>query len=116
MIKTMEKTIKLESGPYLESFERFEKEAKNPAWVFPIRKAGFARFAELGFPTLQHEDWRFTNVAPIAKLPFKPAFEPPSDKPDADRIASLTFGKLPAWRLVFINAHSDAQCPSSTPQ
>ena len=44
-------------------------------WLFPLRKAGLARFAELGFPTLRHEDWRFTNVAPIAKLPFKPIFD-----------------------------------------
>ena len=60
---------------YLENFSHFEREAKQPAWMLPFRKGGLARFAELGFPTLQHEDWRFTNVAPIAKLPFKPVFE-----------------------------------------
>ena len=57
-----------EADQYLETFERFEAQAKQPAWIFPLRKAGIARFAELGFPTLQQEDWRFTNVAPIAKL------------------------------------------------
>ena len=49
-----------------------------PKWLLPLRKAGIASFAELGFPTLHDEDWRFTNVAPLAKLPFKPAAESPS--------------------------------------
>ena len=33
------------------------------------------RFAELGFPTPREEEWRFTNVAPIAKLQFAQASE-----------------------------------------
>ena len=65
----------MENGPYLEKFEQFEKGAKDPAWVRVARKAGISHFAELGFPTLQDEDWRFTNVAPIAKLPFKPVLD-----------------------------------------
>ncbi|HEU0010518.1 MAG TPA: hypothetical protein VFT34_11945, partial [Verrucomicrobiae bacterium] len=64
--------------PLLKAFERFEQAgaSRQPGWLFPMRKAGIARFAELGFPSLKHEDWRFTNVAPIAKLAFKPLFEP----------------------------------------
>ena len=61
-----------ETEPYLQKFARFENETKQPPWVFPLRKAGIARFAELGFPTINDEDWRFTNVSPIAKLPFQP--------------------------------------------
>ena len=60
--------------PYLEKFRRFEPELSQPSWLSPLRKAGMARFAELGFPTLHDEDWRFTNVAPLARLPFKPVF------------------------------------------
>ncbi len=32
-----------ETEPHLEKFERFEKEAKQPSWVFPLRKAGITR-------------------------------------------------------------------------
>ena len=32
-----------------------------------LREAAFQRFAELGFPTTHDEEWRFTNVAPIAR-------------------------------------------------
>src|SRR5262245_20165530 len=63
------------SEPYLAEFESFEKfvSGSSPVWLRAIRTAGIAHFAELGFPTLQHEEWRFTNVAPIVKFPFKPA-------------------------------------------
>ena len=32
-----------------------------------LRESAFQRFAELGFPTTHDEEWRFTNVAPIAR-------------------------------------------------
>ena len=38
--------------------------------VAALRDAAFARFAELGFPTTHNEEWRFTNVAPIARTAF----------------------------------------------
>src|ERR1051325_791805 len=93
--------------PHLQKFERFERErqVKQPAWVFPLRKAGISRFAELGFPTLKDEDWRFTNVAPIAKLPFQPVFESSRDGLTRDSITNFTFTSLPGARLVFVNGH-----------
>ena len=38
-----------------------------------LRRQALDRFCELGFPTMRHEDWRFTNVAPIAGTEFRPA-------------------------------------------
>src|SRR5208337_5188110 len=105
MVQLMANSATKETDPYLETFERFEAQAKQPPWVFPLRKAGIARFAELGFPTLQQEDWRFTNVAPIANLPFKPVLEPSMEGPEPQRIARSTFGRLEAARLVFVDGH-----------
>src|SRR2546428_9221013 len=115
MVQAMQDTALKETDPYSEKFERFEKEAKQPAWVFPLRKAGLARFAELGFPTLQHEDWRFTNVAPIAKLPFRPVFQVARDGLTAETIGQFTFGSLAASRLVFVNGHYVAELSSPGP-
>src|SRR5207249_9390686 len=94
-----------DTDPHLAQFERFETEPKQPAWLFPLRKAGLARFAELGFPTLNDEDWRFTNVTPIAKLPFKPVFQPARDGVTAAAVRKFSFGMLPANRLVFVDGH-----------
>src|SRR5438128_6472803 len=92
-----------ETDPYLAKFERFEEEAKQPPWLFPLRKAGIARFAEHGFPTTRHEDWRFTNVAPIARLPFKPVFDSSAEGVTAETLSERTFANLAGTRLVFVN-------------
>jgi Fe-S cluster assembly protein SufD len=93
-------------------FKRFEQEDKQPSWLFPLRKAGMARFAELGFPTLRDEDWRFTNVAPIAKLPFKPIFQGIPEGLTSETVSRFTFGSLPASRLVFLDGHYSANLSS----
>jgi Fe-S cluster assembly protein SufD len=41
-----------------------------PAWVRERREQASRRFAEVGFPNTRQEDWRFTNVAPIADARF----------------------------------------------
>jgi Fe-S cluster assembly protein SufD len=35
------------------------------AWLSELRRAAFARFEELGFPTPKNEDWRYTGIQPI---------------------------------------------------
>ena len=101
----------MENGPYLEKFEQFEKGAKDPAWVRVARKAGISHFVELGFPTLQDEDWRFTNVAPIAKLPFEPVFEPTRDAVAAKALNQFTFAGLSGSRIAFVNGHFAPELP-----
>src|SRR4051812_37636864 len=91
------------TDPYLKNFERFENQSNQPAWLFPLRKAGMASFAEQGFPTLKDEDWRFTNVSPIASLPFQPMFEPGANVVTSQELESLPFSQLPGSRLVFVN-------------
>jgi len=47
--------------------------AGEPAWLEAARKTAIARFVELGFPTRRHEEWKYTNPAPIAKVEWTPA-------------------------------------------
>ena len=79
----------------LKEFEQLEREAGQPSWLYPFRKAGIARFAELGFPTLKDEDWRFTNVAPIAKLPFHPVLDAPQTELSLNTVSAFALGALP---------------------
>lgn len=105
---------KKELNPQLEKFEWFERQASQPAWLLPLRKAGIARFAEAGYPTLQQEDWRFTNVAPIAKLPFRPILQAIPNELTAEKIAAFTFGGQTATRLVFVDGHFNAALSSTS--
>jgi Fe-S cluster assembly protein SufD len=105
---------KLKPSPaHLDLFKHFEREPKQPSWLFPLRKAGLARFAERGFPSLQDEDWRFTNVAPVARLPFKPVFDNPAKGISRDVLSKFTFSSIPAARFVFVDGHYAAEL--STP-
>lgn len=94
-----------ETEPHAEKFRRFETETKQPAWLVPLREAGMARFCELGFPTPRDEDWRFTNLAPVAKLPFRPVLKASVHGLTSETIGRFTFGGLAAIRLVFVNGH-----------
>ena len=47
-----------------------------PAWVRDRREQAAKRFAEVGFPTTRLEDWRFTNVSPIAEAKYPVAHGP----------------------------------------
>ncbi|MBZ5581076.1 MAG: Fe-S cluster assembly protein SufD [Acidobacteriia bacterium] len=57
-----------QTGAWLESFTR-----QHPAapWIRQLREEAFARFTQMGFPTTHDEEWRFTNVAPIARSRFQ---------------------------------------------
>jgi len=67
-----------------------------------IREEAARYYAAVGLPTTKQEDWRFTNVAPIAKTRFVP---PPQTKNGwrKDRLAAATFPDQGALRLVFVN-------------
>jgi len=62
------------------------------------RDEAFQRFVERGFPTTRDEDWRFTNVAPIANTTFVRGPEAPLSHAV---IAPYLFAGLPA--IVVVN-------------
>jgi Fe-S cluster assembly protein SufD len=104
MAQTKEKQHAQPVDAYVEKFRHFETEASQPKWLLPLRKAGMARFSEIGLPTLRAEDWRFTNIAAIAKLPFNPSFDLVAGVTAAE-LADFAFAKQSGSRLVFVNGH-----------
>ena len=100
------------TSQYLAEFERFEKQTPQPAWVAPLRAAGISSFAEQGLPTLQDEDWRFTSIAPIASLPYKPVFGGAANGTARDALNGSAFAELPGTRLVFVNGRFSPELSS----
>ena len=93
-----------EKDIYRSAFARLEAES-NPVGgsaLIALRTQAMARFAELGFPTLRHEDWRYTNVARIAKTEFRSAVDCSVDL-DERAIVAETFPEAQFHRLVFVN-------------
>src|SRR3954452_12095297 len=71
-----------------------------PAWLQAMRDQAAERFAKVGFPTVRNEEWRFTNVSPIANADL--ALAPTSVALGPARFASFLWADAP-HRLVFVN-------------
>ena len=98
--------VKKSEDYYLKHFRELEKSRtpNAPEWLAELRSEGMEAFAELGFPTTHLEDWKYTNVSPLAGVNFRPARYEFNDK-IAEQIAGLPFAGLSMNRLVFLNGH-----------
>jgi Fe-S cluster assembly protein SufD len=99
---------------YVEGFRRFENGAAGPSWLRPVREAAMRRTTELGFPTSRDEDWKLTNVAPIAKKTFRIA-EADSSVTLED-LAPFVFRGQESARLVFVNGQYSEQLSDTCAQ
>ncbi|MEW6510238.1 MAG: Fe-S cluster assembly protein SufD [Bacteroidota bacterium] len=90
---------------YAARFDQFEKtlNGASKTALHALRREGLARFSSAGFPTTSEEEWRFTNVAPIARIRFVPALTYRTDGVGPQEVAGLAVEG--ALRLVFVNGH-----------
>lgn len=103
-----------EKNIYLSDFERWEMRLTglgSPA-IHRLRKSAIARFAELGFPTPRDEEWRFTNVRPIGKIPFRAVAHYDEGSVSPVQVERASFPMGPCSRLVFVNGHYAAELSS----
>jgi len=92
-------------GEAFETFERTLNGAGGSARIRAVRGEAFGRFRELGFPTTRHEDWKYTDVSPIAGGGFLPAAGPAvPDVLPADA-APFEIEGMEGPRLVFVDGH-----------
>jgi len=93
--------------PYLAAFQKFQGNgmASEPAWLRTLRQDAISRFAETGFPTLRHEEWRYTSLAPITRLPFRPALEPGRLELSREESEELLLRRFKQSCLVFVDGH-----------
>jgi Fe-S cluster assembly protein SufD len=90
--------------PYLAEFEELERRGsrRDPAWLVPRRRAALARFAEVGFPTVRDENWRYTNLASLAAARFRRPGARPRGIP-AGGLEPFALAGADWPRLVFVN-------------
>jgi Fe-S cluster assembly protein SufD len=81
-------------APYIEAFERTEH---NEA-----QRAAFERFLEVGFPNQHDEDWKFTNLQPLARTGFALAARDWGEQAFDSLVADLPTG---APHLYFVNGY-----------
>lgn len=88
---------------YLSYFDFFESKLNGGAALpfHQTRREALAHFAELGFPTTRHEEWKYTNLAPLLEHTFNLVTEPASLTPA--QVAACEIPEGTHNLLVFVN-------------
>ncbi|HVR70912.1 MAG TPA: Fe-S cluster assembly protein SufD [Vicinamibacteria bacterium] len=100
---------------YRAEYERRAAARSEPAWLGSARRAALERFQAAGFPNTWQEDWRFTNVAPIARTPFCSPPERGVRRVSREDVAALMFGQGEGEgpRIVFVDGRHAPELSSS---
>ena len=88
---------------YTAGFDAFRREpAFGSAGIGAAREAAFDRFLKDGFPTTRDEEWKHTNVAPIADVAFARPARDGSD-PVRARLEPFLFDGAIRLQVVVVN-------------
>ncbi len=90
---------------FLANFTPAQKQigASGRMWIDQLRQSGIDQFGAVGFPSNKIEEWRFTNVRPIAETTFEPG---QSGVATTRAILNeYSFGSEAGIELVFVNGH-----------
>src|SRR3977135_1329964 len=95
-----------ETNRYETAFRqpRLDPGADEPSWLQNLRENSFDQFEQAGFPNIKQEEWKYTNVTPIAKTNFAPVVV--SNGTALTRDGGLTafiYEEARNSRLVFVN-------------
>jgi Fe-S cluster assembly protein SufD len=76
------------------------------AWLTLARHAALAWATTSGFPTLKHEDWKYTSLGPVLEIPFERAWcETGAGRRISPSVVNALSVDLASIRLVFVNGH-----------
>jgi Fe-S cluster assembly protein SufD len=94
--------------PYATKFAaaRADLPGRDLPWLTSGRDAAMARFSELGLPSQKVEEWKYSNLSPLAKTDFTGPDRKAADSA-RDEVAQRFPKESAAGRLVFINGMLD---------
>lgn len=78
--------VKSENG-YQTAFRAVRESSPTAAWLELVRSSALDRFEQLGFPSVKEEDWKYTNLASLAKEEFVPVTSGYGEVREVDRLA-----------------------------
>lgn len=92
---------------YRSNFALLEKSLNGESTTpfHQTRTEALSAFGRLGFPTTKDEEWKFTNVEPIARTPFRPVIQRTDDGVGRKEIRPYLLEDTDAHCLVFLNGH-----------
>jgi Fe-S cluster assembly protein SufD len=101
---------------YLAQAEACERSvgAGDPAWLAALRRRARAAFAERGLPSTREEEWRYTSLAPLARIALEPAA--PQAPVDREAIEDLAQPVFACGLFVFVDGRYRAELSSPPPR
>jgi Fe-S cluster assembly protein SufD len=86
---------------YQQAFRALKEVKPTVAWVELVRESAMDRFELLGFPTVHDEEWKYTNLASLAKESFLPSAKQ-AELTSAD-VAGFSFPETSASNVVLVD-------------
>src|SRR6185503_7676797 len=101
----MSTQLTTEKNAYSAAFREAmrQRAALEPSWLIRLRQESFDRFEQSGFPAVQQEEWKYTNVAAISRTKFAPVMARNGTRPDTDWLASFAYEETRNSTAVFLN-------------
>ena len=97
---------------YLEAFRALRQSKPTVAWVELVRESAMDRFESLGFPTIQDEEWKYTNLGQLDKLSFLPSDS--SANIAASDVAKFLYPETAESHIVLVNGLFKADLSNTT--
>jgi Fe-S cluster assembly protein SufD len=85
---------------YQTAFRDARESSPTVAWLELVRGSAMERFERLGFPSVHEEEWKYTNLASLAKQSFAPVVRPSEVSVDTSR---FVYPETAGAHLVVVN-------------
>lgn len=98
--------IARKESSYRQAFRELQERQQSQGvdWLERLRGNAMDRFEEVGFPSVKNEEWKYTNVAPIAGIAFEPGFlQPAAHSVEAEQLSGFSCVETAQSQLVFVN-------------
>ena len=113
MSRGMTPTVTREKESFLSDIEQSKRRRTGSSDLLErLRGEAESQFEALAFPTTRNEDWKYTNVAPLLRIPFRQELELNPNRLTREDLAPIIFGEASANRLVFINGRFASELSS----
>ena len=112
----MSTQLTTEKNAYSTAFREAmrQRAALEPSWLVRLRQESFDKFEQSGFPAVQQEEWKYTNVAAISRMKFAPVMARNGVGPDNEWLASFAYEETRNSTAVFVNGIFQPELSSLT--
>jgi Fe-S cluster assembly protein SufD len=90
-------------GKYQSALHRLHSAVGSPQseWITRLRDSALESFDRLGFPTVKQEDWKYTNLAPLARVDLEPVTS--GRELDPEVLAAFSYPQSLSSLIVLVN-------------